>query len=203
MRHQGKLTQWNDAQGFGFITPSGGDGRVFVHIKSFQTGQPRPTKGVLLTYALQVDAKGRPAAEDVAHVRARPKPATPSRASGSPATLAVVTGFAGALAFAAMRDRLPMVVPGIYLVLSAITFLLYAHDKSSAQRGEWRTPELTLHLLGLIGGWPGALLAQRLLRHKSGKTSFQLIFWVTVAINIAAVQYLIHLSALPFLAQAQ
>ncbi len=72
-----------------------------------------------------------------------------------------------------------------YAAISAITFLTYAIDKSAARRGAWRTPERTLHLLALAGGWPGALLAQQVLRHKSIKARFRAAFWATVVLNVA------------------
>lgn len=72
-----------------------------------------------------------------------------------------------------------------YLALSLLTFVVYAIDKSKAKRGGWRIPEKTLHLLSLVGGWPGALLAQQLLRHKSSKTSFRIVFWLTLCLNLA------------------
>jgi uncharacterized membrane protein YsdA (DUF1294 family) len=74
----------------------------------------------------------------------------------------------------------------VYLAASSITFIAYAWDKSAAKNGRWRTQESTLHLLSLVGGWPGALVAQKTLRHKSRKQSFQFTFWVTVAINCSA-----------------
>lgn len=77
-------------------------------------------------------------------------------------------------------------VLGAYLGLSLITFGLYALDKAAARQGAWRTPEKTLHLLALTGGWPGALLAQQFLRHKSVKPSFRWVFWLTVLANVAA-----------------
>ncbi|WUR15561.1 DUF1294 domain-containing protein [[Empedobacter] haloabium] len=70
--------------------------------------------------------------------------------------------------------------------LNLLTYLAYARDKAAARAGRRRTPENTLLLLGLLGGWPAALLAQRRLRHKSAKTSFQLRFWLTVAVNLGA-----------------
>ena len=72
----------------------------------------------------------------------------------------------------------------IYAVMSVITFCAYGLDKFKAQKGLWRIPEKTLHILELCCGWPGALLAQRLLRHKSYKKSFRIVFWVMVVLNV-------------------
>jgi uncharacterized membrane protein YsdA (DUF1294 family) len=75
----------------------------------------------------------------------------------------------------------------VYGVASVLCFVVYAVDKAAATRGERRIPERTLLLLGLACGWPGGLLAQHWLRHKIRKTAFQVAFWVTVAVNLAAV----------------
>lgn len=74
----------------------------------------------------------------------------------------------------------------LYAAVSVITFVAYALDKSSSVLGKGRVPERTLLLLGLCGGWPGGLVAQRLLRHKNRKVAFQTAFWITVALNVAA-----------------
>jgi uncharacterized membrane protein YsdA (DUF1294 family) len=71
--------------------------------------------------------------------------------------------------------------------LNLLTFALYYFDKRAAIRGDPRTPENTLHVLALLGGWPGAFLAQRIFRHKSRKRQFQIIFWTCVAINLLIV----------------
>ena len=73
----------------------------------------------------------------------------------------------------------------VHVVASGIAFVAYAADKAAAAARRWRTPESTLHLLSLIGGWPGALLAQQLLRHKTAKREFRLVFWATVLLNVA------------------
>ena len=73
---------------------------------------------------------------------------------------------------------------GVCVVLSVITFLVYAIDKSAARQGSWRVPEKLLHLLALAGGWPGALAGQRVLRHKCSKRPFLIVFWLTVALNL-------------------
>ncbi|MGC5698706.1 DUF1294 domain-containing protein [Pseudomonas sp. NFXW11] len=70
-----------------------------------------------------------------------------------------------------------------YGAVSLLTFLLYWHDKRRARAQGQRTPENLLHALELAGGWPGALLAQQLLRHKTRKLSYQTLFWLIVALH--------------------
>jgi uncharacterized membrane protein YsdA (DUF1294 family) len=91
----------------------------------------------------------------------------------------------------------PYTLISLYLGASTVTFCVYALDKSAAKNHRWRTPEKTLHLLGLIGGWPGALAAQRLLRHKTSKPSFQAVFWSTVLVNCAGLYWILSPSAAP------
>jgi uncharacterized membrane protein YsdA (DUF1294 family) len=78
-----------------------------------------------------------------------------------------------------------MMAAAFYAAASAIAFVVYAIDKSAAVHGRRRIRESTLHLLALVGGWPGALAAQRLLRHKSRKPAFQRVYWTTVVLNCA------------------
>jgi uncharacterized membrane protein YsdA (DUF1294 family) len=75
------------------------------------------------------------------------------------------------------------VLAGVLLALSLFSFLSYRSDKRRAESGEWRIPESALHLTELLGGWPGAFLAQRIFRHKIAKGSYQLIFWTVVLIH--------------------
>lgn len=75
---------------------------------------------------------------------------------------------------------------GLVAALSVVTGLLYGWDKFCATRGARRVPEVTLHLLALFGGWPGAWLAQRMFRHKTAKPAFRAVFWLTVIIHVAA-----------------
>lgn len=73
-----------------------------------------------------------------------------------------------------------IVLAGSVVVMSVVTLLHYAWDKRQSRREGWRVPEKRLHLLALLGGWPGALIGRRLLRHKSVKTRFRIVFWLTV-----------------------
>jgi len=102
----------------------------------------------------------------------------------------ILLAFAMLYAGATLAWDLPPLVAGAYVVISLSCFVAYAIDKSAARKGGWRTPERTLLLLGLVGGWPGGLLAQQWLRHKSAKRSFQRMFWMTVAANVAGFLYL-------------
>jgi uncharacterized membrane protein YsdA (DUF1294 family) len=90
---------------------------------------------------------------------------------------------------------LPQKLMSIYIGLSFLTFLSYTVDKSKAQRGALRTQESTLHILALIGGWPGVALAQQIFRHKSSKKSLNGFFWSTVMIDLALLLWLYSSSA--------
>lgn len=83
--------------------------------------------------------------------------------------------------------------------MSVLSLGLYALDKSAAKKGGQRTPENTLHIFSLFGGWPGALYAQQFLRHKSRKTSFRVVFWLTIVVNVAALIYLLSPYGSPYL----
>lgn len=75
------------------------------------------------------------------------------------------------------------IVLGVHVVVSVVTFAMYAFDKHRAGAGGPRIPERSLHVLALFGGWPGAFLGQQILRHKTRKLAFQVVYWITVAIH--------------------
>lgn len=81
---------------------------------------------------------------------------------------------------------------GFYALMSALSLSLYGLDKRAAMRGGRRTPEARLHFFELLGGWPGALLAQRMFRHKTRKTSFLVVFYVAVVANLAALAWILY-----------
>jgi uncharacterized membrane protein YsdA (DUF1294 family)/cold shock CspA family protein len=192
MRHQGKITNWKDEKGFGFITPNGRGKQVFVHIKSFSNRERRPTDNDVVTYDLEIAADGRTQAKRVAflgeQVASRP------RSSQSNIPLLLASFFLAFVAALVLVGKLPNIVLWLYLIASSIAYLTYAIDKSAAKNDRWRTQESTLHLFALVGGWPGAIAAQRLLRHKSSKQSFQIVFWLTVVLNCSALVWLLSSS---------
>lgn len=192
MRHAGRISKWNDDRGFGFVMPNGGGEQAFVHVKAFDRGGRRPVDGDMVSYEPLRDGRGRLNATRVrlagSAVAARQR-ATPAR-GWSGARVAAALGFLATLGAAWALAGLAAVVPLAFLLMSLVTFVAYGIDKSAARSDRRRTPESTLHLLGLLGGWPGALLAQAVLRHKSRKAAFQSVFWVTVVLNLVALAWL-------------
>lgn len=141
-----------------------------------------------MTCELKPDSRGRSQAHRVAFVGERATTSTPTQHSNILLLFALLfLVFVATMVFAGW---LPYAVLWLYLGASMIAFAAYALDKSAAIHARRRTRESTLHLLGLIGGWPGALAAQQLLRHKSSKASFQGMFWGTVAVNCCGLGWL-------------
>src|SRR5262245_11013765 len=75
------------------------------------------------------------------------------------------------------------ILAAVPLFMSLYTYYMYRNDKRRAEAGEWRIPESTLHTAELLGGWPGAFIAQRILRHKISKGSYQFTFWIIVLLH--------------------
>ncbi len=190
MRQQGKIADWKDDRGFGFILPDDGSPKVFFHIHDVQRRDRRPTEKEWVTFELAVDGQGRWRAVRVAFVQ--PDAPVARRPEAKPLSGGDWAGIGfGGLALAGigllmLAGKVIAPVFLIYLIASVVAFLLYGSDKAAARRKKWRTPEATLHAAGFLGGWPGALIAQRVYRHKSRKESFQVVFWVTVVMNLIA-----------------
>lgn len=171
----GIITQWMDEKGYGWVE-SGGK-QFFVHIKDFDRGQRRPKAGEELRFIPGLDPKGRPCAKQVTFVK-----------SGN------FQASVGAWILLCLLLVLPLVAlqklplpwwagAGGLLVVSAITYFMYADDKRRALAKGWRVSEGSLHMAELLGGWPGAFLAQRTLRHKCSKMGYQVVFWSIVILH--------------------
>ena len=190
MRFEGTLRSWNDERGFGFIAPTHGGQDVFVHVSAFRARDTRPVLNQRVSFEVERGPNGKKRACQVMAVQAVP-------VAGRPRKQKAPTQWAGASLFAAPAFlvlyfgvavvwKVPHWVGIGFLILSAVCLLAYAADKFAARSGGWRTRESTLLLLGLLGGWPGALLAQQWLRHKSAKPSFRNAFWLTVVVHTVA-----------------
>lgn len=176
-RRRGTIVKWNEEKGFGFIRPEGGGDDVFFHISTVRGGRAGVAPKAPVAFTLTYDEQRRPRAAQVLPLN---EPLGPVAVA-----LAVAGAFLlGVAAIAATLGRSPLILLP-YIVVSAITYGAYAIDKASAERGERRIPESSLHALELLCGWPGALIAQQYLRHKSRKPSYRLVYWGMVALNLA------------------
>lgn len=183
MRQKGKLVRWNNEKGFGFIESAGSQSDIFVHISSFPRSGPRPKEGLSVTFELSRDSRGRSCAVNVS---------VPGTAS-LPVPVIVALLFFAALGIAVYLGKVPLPLLWIYLILSVVTFIAYAYDKSAARNGSWRVSETVLHQLSLCGEWPGGLIARHVLRHKTIKQPFRFLFWWTVLGNagiLVALQFM-------------
>lgn len=198
MRFQGRVTGWKDDQGYGFVIPNGGGDKAFVHIKAFSSRGRRPAEGDMIIYEVEKDSRNRLLATRIRYVGEDTSSSATDRGIALGAIFSI--GLAVFLTVAVLMEWLPDQVIMLYMVACAVTFIAYALDKSAAINDRWRTQESTLHLFSVLGGWPGALLAQRILRHKSKKEEFQRVFWVTVIVNCAALGWLATDEGATFLA---
>lgn len=179
---------WNDDRGFGFVRPDQGGEDFFIHITAFRRGMTRrPAIGDHVQYqiAQEVRAKKRIAYAVLEGVPVQPV----DRSDDKPGyrlrqwLIYIVIRLPFLLSCWVLwktRNPIPLF---LYVFLSTLTILFYGADKKRALRSRWRIPESYLHVLELMGGWPGALLAQKDFRHKLTKSSYQRIFWSIVALH--------------------
>ena len=59
VRLAGRVSDWNDDKGYGFVTPNGGGDRAFVHVNAFVRGSRRPVDGDAISYLPVSDERGR------------------------------------------------------------------------------------------------------------------------------------------------
>jgi uncharacterized membrane protein YsdA (DUF1294 family)/cold shock CspA family protein len=189
MRFGGIVKSWIDDRGFGFIEADQGGQEVFVHIKAFPARAGRPQLNQRVTFEIELNREGKKRAKNVEVTR--PARAQKLRQNNNPAqwgtaSLFAIPAFILVYFVVTLMWRVPSWFAALYVVASVICFGAYAADKSAAVSGNWRIAESTLLLFGLVGGWPGAIVAQQVLRHKSNKASFRSAFWGTVVLNVVA-----------------
>jgi uncharacterized membrane protein YsdA (DUF1294 family)/cold shock CspA family protein len=186
----GVVVKYDAGRGFGFIRPDGapdGSNRdIFVHVSEVE-GRKKLHPGQRVSYRVTQTEKG-PAATGV---RAGSVLGTPYLLFGL-IGLALAAVILIGLILMVGRGQPPAVWAALWIVaLSLAAFFIYGFDKSQAQRGGVRVPEAILHLLSLFGGSPGAFIAMRVFHHKTSKRSFQVVFWLMVAVQLGVLAYLL------------
>lgn len=188
MRAKGKISRWQDDKGFGFIQPMLGGTQVFLHASALQNRQRRPVVDEVVTYTRVTDEQGRFQAQQVIFAGEKTTIKAPRQTKYWQYWLAF--GFLLLLITVALLEVFSWKVALFYGVMSLLTFAAYSADKQAAANGSWRTSEARLQWLAFFGGWPGALIAQNRLRHKSSKTEFLVVFWLFVPGNLLWVYWL-------------
>lgn len=199
MRDQGRLVEWFDDKGYGFIQPNDrSKDRVFLHIKDFAHQGPRPIVGCALEYTALFDGDGRFRAQQVTYLKAsqtqkivkKSEQFKPQSQKLKPMQIACIAYilFLVVLSFAGLLNGTLLL---FIMIINAVTYWFYAQDKQAAELGTRRVSEKTLHLLSLLGGWPTAWLAQEKLRHKTQKQPFRRLYFCTIALNLVLILWLI------------
>lgn len=179
---------WNDERGFGFVRPDAGGEDFFVHISAFRKGlSRRPTSGDHVHYQLAIEVRDKKRiAYAILEGVAICEPETEQRGIWPRVrqwSIAIAIRLPILLSCWVLWKTHNPIPLFLYVFLSTLTILFYGADKKRALRNRWRIPEVYLHILELLGGWPGALLAQADFRHKLTKSSYQKVFWAIVGLH--------------------
>ena len=184
----GIISKWDETKDFGFITPQSGGKPIFFHSNAYSRSHKRPVENLRVQYSPSTDQKGRACAVNVTPIQGHKELRRDSKQKIL--SLFLLACCSAALLYLFQTGRIPLQVVYLYAAMSAAAFFLYVRDKKAAAWGRWRTPENTLHIVSLLGGWPGAGLAMSFLRHKSTKPSFRIMYWLTVLLNCGALYWI-------------
>ena len=193
--YQGRVINWNDEKGYGFIQIQPGYENLFFHISNFAYHHRRPSADIAVTFLATPAQKGgwqasRVLLREHEHAIMESDPYDiadknqPKRIEGYVYAVLDILYFLGLTLIS-----LPLGITSA--IMSVLTVVLYRYDKRAAEQGGQRIPNTTLHLASLLGGWPGALIARPLLRHKLNQKRFRGFFWASIVANFGILYTLI------------
>lgn len=214
MQLTGKVVFWQDQKGFGFIICDQSQEKLFFHIRDLlpdplTNKKVRPAEGDTLSFMRGSDKQGRAIATALTLVQSQKTHSAPTRrpktvdlAYTQDIALYFRAAFLSLVIIALLFGSLPYVLPILYIEASLFTYWLYQADKNAAiARQPQRLPEESLQMFSLIGGWPGALFAQKKLAHKRSKPLFQREFWLVVLANCILLIWLLSQHGQQFLSR--
>jgi len=172
----GVICQWHDKKGYGFIRVNQAEQQqYFFHISNVRGERAAIQDGLRVSFRLDSSGTRGPSAVDVV---------LPVGGNAKVRFSRIVIYAVVPLLLLSLWALVEPWLVLVYWLMSFITYIAYFLDKNKAQQGQWRISESSLHLFELLGGWPGALAAQRVLRHKIRKLSYQLVFWLIVTSHV-------------------
>ncbi len=165
---QGYIIHFNEKKGYGFIDSKEHEENIFVHITQVQNAT-KLSQGQEVEFEIKKTQKGLTAI----NVQAGKRRLSPYFIFGLSSFISIL------MVFLYLSQYMHLLLA--YLIaINLTTFLLYGYDKFIASTEKLRVPELNLQTLSLLGGSPSALLAQKFFRHKTIKSSFQIVYWLIV-----------------------
>lgn len=168
------MVEWHADKGFGWLQFE--NKGLFLHRRDFSGFHHAPKVGEEIRFNWGLDAKCRACAQNAVQVR--------EVSDVGLVRLCLMGALLVPPAYAWQQMGWEIWMLAAYVcTMSPITYAAYASDKRKARKEAWRTPEVLLHLLELAGGWPGAWVAQRRMRHKCSKNSYQFEFWLIICIH--------------------
>lgn len=189
MRHTGHITSWDEEQGTGHIKMTNGLELILVHKHEFRNHQTPPQLNQEVSFILSKDNTGKFIAQNVLRYEDK----LPSTSNIRVALIFSITALFlfSVMIFTKLPAEKAAIILVNYFLISTVTFKAYKIDRTFLLEHIGSLPESTLHFLSLLGGWPGAMLAQEILQHKIHDRGFKTLFWLTIFINIGLLAYLI------------
>jgi len=185
VRLRARIEEWRPERGFGFLRFE--EHRIFLHRRDFAVFHRAPKAGDCVEFVLGQDRHGRLCAQqaELANDGGR-------ISRQSLVLLGALLVAPAAVLFRLLGTEYWYATLAAALAPSLLAYLLYADDKGRSRAKAWRISEKNLHWISMLGGWPGAFLAQRRYRHKTAKLGFQGVFWMTVLLHeYVAIDYLL------------
>jgi len=172
MSIQGTIARWDQNKGYGYISVENQDTQIRFHISDLANTSQIPSVSEPVIFRLGADSNGMMRAIEI------------KRPVVFNFSLAIAIWFCSALVGSVVLLDFPVVACLFYFAVSTVTYTVYAFDKHAKMTGTWRIPEMSFHVLNLLGGWIGALFAQALMHHKYHDIGFKFLFWTTLVVNI-------------------
>jgi len=178
--HEGFVIYYNKEKRYGFINSKKHDRNIFVHFSKIENAKEL-SQGQQVEFDIKETSKGLSAI----NVIAGEKQYSPYLIFGISSAFII-----GSIFYLLYFYQKINPIFSYLIAINITTFMLYGYDKLISAGEKLRVPEYNLHALALLGGSPAGLSAQKFFRHKTIKSSFQLVYWLIVFVQIGLLYWL-------------